>query len=177
MHNLLKIVPQVLINVVATKPELPYPPSPVKEDPEPIVPIKHDDLKWMTWAKYHLGKREGVNDAWIVNLHELSQATYKTKTSRTPWCAYFVGAALFANGLKGSKSAAAKSYDAFGLSCKLQYGAIVTLKHKDGSRHVGFCYDPKPNSKTFSMLGGNQSNRVRVTDYDKGDIMQTRWPI
>lgn len=133
---------------------------------------------WMDWARSHIGEHElsgpNHNNPFIVALFK--NTTFRAKSDETPWCAAFVCTALAETGYVSSRSAAAASYDDYGLPCDLVPGCIVTIEHADGSRHVTFC-DHLVGDGSFAGLGGNQANQVKLSYYPILSIVATRWPI
>ncbi len=133
---------------------------------------------WMDWMRSHIGEHEldGLknNNPFIVSLFK--HTTYKTDNDETPWCAATVSSALEETGFKSSHSAAAISYKNYGVACDLIPGCIVVMQHPSGGHHVTFC-DHVVDSKKFAGLGGNQSNALKVSVFDRSEIIATRWPI
>lgn len=137
-----------------------------------------DLTPWMTEAKKDIGQKEipgGQDNPFIVDCFKYT--TYKATDDETPWCAAYVCMRLEKAGFKSTKSAAAASYDKYGMSTDLVYGSIVTIKHASGGRHVTFCYDVQPGHDSFLGLGGNQGDAVKVSSYPKSHIVATRLPV
>lgn len=135
---------------------------------------------WMDLALTHKGKHEipgtRLNNEFIVDLFK--HTTYKTTTDETPWCAAFVCAMLERSGYKSTRSAAAKSYDKYGIKSELKYAAIVTIKYKSsGRRHVTLCERVSRDGVHFYGYGGNQANMVKTSKYRIDEIVAVRWPI
>lgn len=108
--------------------------------------------------------------------HELA------KSDETAWCSAFVCAVMEQQGIKGTRSAAARSWLGWGEKCSpVQLGAIVVVKRVDPKNpkaaHVGFYAGHISDKEGFAMLGGNQSNRVCTKPYKYADIIDMRWPI
>ncbi len=138
---------------------------------------KAESTPWMDWMHSHLGEHEvsgKADNPFIMSLYKYGN--YPTEHDEVPWCAVCVCAALELSGYKDTNRADAKSYDNYGTACELKRGAVVTLKHPGGGRHVGFCEDPG-DAKTFKMLGGNQSNALNVKAWNKSEIVAVRWPV
>lgn len=150
----------------------------------PIVPISA--TPWMDWIAKHEGEHEvsgSKDNAFIMSLYKY--ANYPTEHDEVPWCAALVNAALKLNGYKGSNSAAAKSFDNYGTPCELKFGAIVTIRHHSGGRHVTFFYGWENEAQHKAIcFGGNQSNALRKTVYDlsgnrygNDEVVASRWPV
>lgn len=93
------------------------------------------------------------------------------------WCGGFVAAVLLEAGIEPVKIAArAKSWANFSTNLdptKLTPGAILVFG-RDGGGHVGF-YLGEDDTRYY-VLGGNQSNMVRVSPILKSRLIASRWP-
>jgi uncharacterized protein (TIGR02594 family) len=146
--------------------------SPVKLAPSP----SYDISPWLTWLIKNTGQKEipgKKHNKWIVNLFEYT--SYKTNEDETPWCAACINAALEAGaGLKGTRSAAAKSFMKLGEKVSLQPGAIVVISRAPGRYHVTCC-DHIIDSKFFAGRGGNQGNELNCKPFEIAKIVACRW--
>jgi uncharacterized protein (TIGR02594 family) len=96
----------------------------------------------------------------------------KVNPRKTPWCAAFANAILKKKGKKGTGSLTARSFFAWGKRVtKPQQGDVVIIKTKRGY-HVGFFVARKGNQ--VLVIGGNQSNSVKVTAYSIKSVAQFR---
>jgi uncharacterized protein (TIGR02594 family) len=147
--------------------------------------ITAEDISpWLTWLIKHQGQKEipGVkHNLWIVNLFKFT--SYKTNKDETPWCAACINAALNLTGYKGTNSAAAASFDKYGTETTLKPGAIITVRHANGGRHVT-CLHHIVDKHNIACIGGNQNNQVKISVYNisgnaKGhdELMGCRWPV
>lgn len=131
--------------------------------------------KWVQIALAEQGQAEiagGVHNPRIVAYHAVTGL--KAKDDETPWCASFVGWCLAEAGLKSTSSAAARSYETWGVRLEQPVlGAVVTFTRAGGG-HVGF-YMGQRDGK-WLILGGNQSNRVSIMPYDPNRMTAIRWP-
>lgn len=146
------------------------------EPPKPVTP----HYTWMDSAIKEVGVAEikgPVDNERIVGYAQLAGVS-GVSDDETPWCATFVGAMLERNGIKGSKSAAARSYENWGTRLgKASYGSIVVLHRgdpKDWRGHVGF-YLGEDNTHVC-LLGGNQNDRVGKNWFPKSRVLGYRWP-
>lgn len=122
---------------------------------------------------YHIAKR-------YVGLHERKH-TGKLKKyigvnpRRTPWCGAFVATVSKRAGKKvpsGHLKAANWKRVGKGVSLKnARKGDIVVIRTKRGY-HVGF-YVGRKNGRV-QVLGGNQSNMVKVSNYRVGSVKTVR---
>ena len=102
----------------------------------------------------------------------------------THWCSAFANWCMQQACITGPKKepGRARSWLAWGGGVpisKPMYGAIVILwrgKKDDGrSGHVGFCV--AANDKKVFLLGGNQSDAVKVSEYPTSQLLGYRWPM
>jgi uncharacterized protein (TIGR02594 family) len=130
---------------------------------------------WIQIALAEQGQAEKAGTAHNPRIVEYHAATgLKATDDETPWCASFVSWCLAQAGLRSTSSAAARSYETWGVSLPTPtYGAIVTFT-RTGGGHVGF-YMGQRDGK-WLILGGNQSNRVSVAPYDPNRMTSIRWP-
>ena len=126
-----------------------------------------------------------LHDPRILEYH--ATTTLKATTDEVAWCAAFVGWALKEAGLKGTRSAAARSYLQWGVGVSPVYppvGAVVVLKRGgsiqpgpevlEAPGHVGFfwCHDTPGH---IVLLGGNQNNEVSLATFPVHRILGVRW--
>ena len=143
----------------------------------PIVVSTSGETPWMDWVEKHMGQKEipgKKHNPFIVEL--FSYTSYDADADEVPWCAALINAALVKTGFKGTRSAAAASFDKYGTKCELKYGCIVTLRHKTGGRHVAF-YAGKNSKGQDIFRGGNQSNALKDSVYPTSTIVASRWPV
>lgn len=143
-----------------------------------IAPPASGETPWMDFMRAHLGEKEiagrDKNNPFIVALFD--HTTYETDNDETPWCAACVSTALEVSGFKSTHSAAAISYAKYGAPCELIPGCVVVMQHPNGGHHVTFL-DHIVDKQKFAALGGNQSNQLKVSIYDRSEIIATRWPV
>lgn len=105
---------------------------------------------------------------------------HPTDDSAAPWCAALVNWVLMQAGMRGTGSAAARSFLGWGLPVipvSAQLGDVVVLWRNQPNGpfgHVGFFVDQ--DSKTMSLLGGNQADAVSVATYPKKRLLAVRRP-
>lgn len=121
-------------------------------------------------AEKLLGEREikgKRHNQQIVDLYADSGNAGVTR-DEVAWCAAFVGATLRRAGFKSTGSLAARSYESYGTKLKgPQKYCIGVMKWTNSgwAGHVGYVVDY--NSKYVWMLGGNQSDRVKISRYSR----------
>lgn len=136
--------------------------------------------RWLTEARKHVGLREIAgrkHNPQILKWWTLIRAPFTD--DETPWCAGYVGGVLESVGIKSSRSAAARSFEKWGVPLKTPVpGAIVVFWR--GSRsaytgHVGF-YVGKDQFGNVMVLGGNQSDKVSIAPFSTSRLLGYRWP-
>jgi uncharacterized protein (TIGR02594 family) len=131
---------------------------------------------WMTWAVKEVGFHEIGQNHGIGKYINLA----KCGEDGDPWCAIFANAALEACGVRGTRSAMARSFEHSDLFLKLSgaaYGAIVTMwrgSPSSGTGHV-FFYAGE-NDQGILALGGNQSDQVCKQYEPRNRVVAYWWP-
>ena len=115
----------------------------------------------------------------IIEYHRSTSLDKKLAAhDETPWCSSFVNWCVEGSGLKGTGSAMARSWLKWGnkLDGPKEGCIVVFARPRAGPKagHVGFFIKETP--KRIKVLGGNQSNRVSESYYDKDDLIGYRWP-
>lgn len=161
--------------------------SVVKPPPSPVVvtPIAGVANSWMKIASKEKGQEEFKgkrNNPAIIKYH--ASTTLKAKTDETPWCSSFVNWVMQQAKIQGTNSAAAASWLTWGEKCSAKTGAITVIRDAKAANssltrsgnHVGFLV--RETATHYELLGGNQSNMVRVTLYPKSSwtLRGYRWP-
>src|SRR5262245_43653026 len=145
----------------------------------PAVSTAGPDAKpppWLAKAEAYLGFHERPDNRGIEEFIALA----KCGEPGDPWCAIFVNACLEAAGVRGTRSAMARSFERDGNFVKLAgpaLGAIATMwrgSPSSGSGHVFFYLGE--NDKGVLALGGNQSDQVCRQYEPRGRITGHWWP-
>lgn len=135
--------------------------------------------RWLAAARQQIGQRElsgRKHNPRILQWWTAIRAPFTD--DETPWCAGFVGGMLESVGIKSSRSAAARSYEKWGVPLKEPaIGAIVTFTRRGGG-HVGFVVGHSNSS--VAVLGGNQGDAVNIRNFPKNGnslrVTSYRWP-
>jgi uncharacterized protein (TIGR02594 family) len=136
-------------------------------------------MKWLEIAQKEIGVKEvygGNDNPRIIEYH--TKTSLKAQGDETAWCSSFVNWCIDKAGMKGTNSAAARSWLAWGVRIpSYRKGCIVVLKRGTSSwqGHVGFAVDKK--FGFVKILGGNQSNAVNEKWYPSYKVLGYRWPI
>ena len=128
-------------------------------------------------ADDYVGLTERVNRRQLMGLFDFAY-NHRIDPAKTKWCAAFVNGVLAKSGRKGTGSATAASFLAWGKrTSRPGNGDIVVLSFK-GKRasHVGFYMGTVTikGQRFVKVLGGNQKNSVRVTYYPANRVVQYR---
>lgn len=138
--------------------------------PKAEVPV------WMLYAGQELGVSEILGNRHNPQIIEYGKATsLRPSTDEIPWCSCFTNWCMMRADVERTNSAAAASWDSYGIKHRLYFGAVLTFPTNTGSRrHVTFCAGW--NKTHIFGLGGNQSNRVKVSAFNRSDVTACRWP-
>ena len=88
------------------------------------------------------------------------------------WCAAFVSWALEESGIGGIKSMSSQAYATYGAevgwrdTSQIRKGDVVVFKSKTrGGGHVGFVWEVDKQNQRFKVLGGNQGDNAKISNY------------
>lgn len=146
--------------------------------------------RWLqiAYEEMRRGVREldgALHNPRILEYH--ASTTLKATTDEVSWCAAFTGWCLDEAEVKGTRSAAARSYLRWGVGVSpvhIPVGAVVVLKRGGGDQpgpevleapgHVGFfwCHSTPGH---LVLLGGNQANEVGLATFPVHRILGVRW--
>lgn len=119
------------------------------------------------------------NNKIILAYWNEAQMSLKVSDDETSWCAAFVGAMLFRDGVEGTKLPNAKSYATWGDEWTgTGIGAVVVLNRAGNAPkwqgHVGFLAGVT--SANVHVVGGNQGDRVSIAAFPRARVMTIRQP-
>jgi uncharacterized protein (TIGR02594 family) len=155
--------------------------------PEPVVSavIIDSSSSWMKIAKQEIGQAEIAgkeHNPQIIKYH--ASTSLKAKADEVAWCSSFVNWVMTKSKLTGTNSAAAASWLGWGEKTTAKNGAIAVIKNAKAANssltttgnHVGFLV--KETATHYVLLGGNQSNQVKVSNFPKTSwtLRGYRWP-
>ena len=151
------------------------------------------DPAWLKIALREEGVAEMSGDQHTARILEylqtcegLSQAD--ASKDETAWCSAFACWVMEQDGRKSPRTAWAKSWKDWGKqepADKPRRGAVAVFSRKSASTnggHVGFFLEDLGDK--IALLGGNQSNRVKISNYPKDGVLGAfsykllsyRWP-
>jgi uncharacterized protein (TIGR02594 family) len=134
-------------------------------------------MRWIDIAKGEIGVKEivGGENPRILEYHDC--CTLDACEDEVPWCSAFTNWAMKECAIKGTKLANARSWLDWGVTLdKPRVGCVVILRRGNNgtSGHVGFVVGW--DDYYLEVLGGNQSDQVKVSKYKKSDALGYRWP-
>lgn len=136
------------------------------------------ELDWLRVAAPEHGVHEtrGGETPRILEYHA---ATWlNASEDEVPWCAAFVCWCLDQAGCLNPRTPRARDFLTYGTALDApSRGCIAVLKRGTSATtgHVGFVLDVIGNQVV--LLGGNQSDSVRVSTYPVDDVLGWRWPV
>lgn len=139
-------------------------------------------MPWTAWALKELGVHEkpgpGSNPK-IIEYRRIAKINIKGDDSKIPWCAIFVNASLEANNIRGTRSAAARSFSRSPHFIRLLHpveGCITVFSSSRGSwsGHVGI-YQSHSKSRIV-VISGNSDNGVTLNGYPSSRLVGHYWP-
>lgn len=112
-------------------------------------------------------------DAHPRILEYFGTTTIKATDDATPWCSAMMNWAVKQLGMSGTDSAASASWEKWGEALKKPVdGCIIGFVRQDGSGHVGIYMGE--DEYNYRILGGNQSNSVKISNFAKNNPDETR---
>jgi uncharacterized protein (TIGR02594 family) len=149
---------------------------------------------WLAVAEKELGVTEipgKGNHPRILEYHDTTTLNDRAGgRDSTPWCSSFVNFCLEQAGYVGTDNALARSWLRWGLEeVDPKLGAICVIRRRKegadaatGGRrgyHVGFVAEGLHQRGQLKLLGGNQRDQVKYSNYplERYEIKGYRWPI
>lgn len=147
----------------------------MSEVPKNLLPYQWAQREWRNNIKEIPGKEHNPQIIWYHSF-----TTLRATDDETPWCSAFMCAAAENSGYKSTRSAAAISWETYGIHVpfeKAQEGDILVFKRsvsgQPRARHVAF-FVCSSGEGMIECLGGNQSNKVGLKKYPKKDLIAVR---
>jgi uncharacterized protein (TIGR02594 family) len=126
--------------------------------------------RWITIAEGEVGTSEIVGSQHNPRVVEYHSTTGGWGNDEVAWCSSFVNWVMKKAGHKPTGSAQAISWSRWGKKLdRPAYGAIAVFSYGGGKGHVGFIVGKKGDK--LLILGGNQSNTVKVSSFGKSQII------
>lgn len=139
---------------------------------------KAEEFPWMPVALGEVGVKEFTgaadNPRIVEYLNSTNLRPADASQDETPWCSAFVNWCVEKANYEGTDSAWAKSWLNWGRKlAKPRRGCIAVFTRGNGG-HVGF-YLGKTSSG-IRVLGGNQSDQVKISNYGTSRLLGYRIP-
>jgi uncharacterized protein (TIGR02594 family) len=138
------------------------------------------ECPWLQRARRYIGVKEihgPKHNPLIVRMWERIKAVFRD--DETPWCAAFVGSILELCGIQSTRSAAARSYQNWGVKIDRPIPGCIVVFWRGSPRgysgHVGFVTGVT-RSGNLIVLGGNQGDMVSEKAFTKDRVVSYRWP-
>jgi uncharacterized protein (TIGR02594 family) len=129
--------------------------------------------KFYETAKKEMGIAELPGKAQNKRILQYHPATsLKATDEETPWCSSFANWVVAQCGVKGTNSAAARSWMKWGKELKKPVKGCLVVFTRKGGGHVGFVHEVLQDS--ILVLGGNQNNSVSIASYSKSRLLGYR---
>jgi uncharacterized protein (TIGR02594 family) len=115
---------------------------------------------------------QGSNPRVLEYLRTTTLPAKLAADDETPWCSAFVNWCVTRSGLKGTDSAAARSWLTWGQPLEVPRRGCVAVLSRAGGGHVGFYL--RTVGSTLHLFGGNQNNLVGTRAYDRSRLLGYR---
>ncbi len=134
---------------------------------------------WMTIARRDIGQTElaGNADNPRIVAYYRDVGHSEIADDEVAWCAAFVGSCLERSGVKSTRSLLARSYLKWGEPLDQPTPGCVAVFSRGSdpqAGHVGFYFAALHDG--IQVLGGNQSNSVRIASIPSARLLGYRWP-
>ena len=143
-----------------------------------VVATKSNAPKWLEVARREIGVKEYPGPQHNPRIVEYAAHTsLAAKSDEIPWCSSFVNWCMAQARMKGTGSAAARSWLGWGVELKQPVPGCIAVFRRGSdpqSGHVAFYVSHT--DKTINVLGGNQSNQVKIAPYKAESRLAYRWP-
>jgi len=142
------------------------------------IAFKNNKVPWIETAKGEIGEKEiptfEMNNKRIMEYLHTTGSWWKN--DETPWCSAFCNWDMLQNGIKGTNSARALSWNHWGISLpKAAYGSIAVFNFGGNHGHVGYIVG-KTSGGSLVILGGNQHNQVKYSIFKTSNIINYVYP-
>jgi uncharacterized protein (TIGR02594 family) len=148
---------------------------------------------WLQVAEGELGVHEipgPKSESRIIEYH--ATTTLMATSDEVPWCSSFMNWAMSQVKIRGTGSAAARSWLRWGVRLGVPAFGCVAVLSRDGNQpaqltrdelttgrylpgHVG-PWIGDVNSTTIRLIGGNQGDAVSIANFPKSRLLGYFWP-
>ena len=121
------------------------------------------------WAEF----KSGPGNPYIADCYEICGWSRNTNDGNVPWCAGYVSFMLYQGGIESLRTLSSQAYLRYGTEIdwtdwsQVRINDIVVLTNRsDTSKgHVGFFRGYNRDRDQVIVLGGNQSDKVKLSTY------------
>ncbi len=140
--------------------------------------MEGEEFPWMPIALQEVGVKEyaGASDnpRIVEYLSSTTLSAVDRSNDETPWCSAFVNWCVVKAGYEGTDSAWAKSWLNWGKVLKKPRRGCIAVFTRNGGGHVAFFVGKT--SSGIKVLGGNQSDAVKISTYPASRLLGYRLP-
>jgi uncharacterized protein (TIGR02594 family) len=139
-------------------------------------PFSH--VPWLSVAQAELGEEEIAgpeNNPRVLEYIATVQSTRGIQDDETDWSSAFVEWSLNQAGVEGPQNMDPHAWLQWGRGVDRPEEGCIAVFSFSGLSHVGFFLGEE--GKSVSILGGNQSDLVKVSRYAKKDVLGYRLPV
>lgn len=141
-----------------------------------------EDPAWLKLARTYVGIKEIPGEASNPAIDSFfADAGFKGFKDDTAWCAAFAGAVLTRSGFPKLGSLTARDAIRYGIGLPgPKLGALAVLwreSPKSWKGHIGFVVGYNNDTKTVSLLAGNQGDSVSISQFPMSQVLSYRWPV
>lgn len=135
-----------------------------------------DSPRWLDIARGEIGVKEIAGSRDNQRVVEYHSTTGGFGNDEVPWCSSFVNWTMKEAGIKGTNSAMARSWLNWGKATEPRVGAVAVFSRgsNPSQGHVGIYLGTEGNN--IKVLGGNQSDQVKISYFPKSSLLGLRWP-
>jgi uncharacterized protein (TIGR02594 family) len=147
---------------------------PIDDSPEESVV----EVPWFRIARQEIGISEFPGPADNPRIVEYHQATsLRAADDEVAWCSAFMNWVMKQAGINGTGSAAARSWLNWGDTLSApRMGCIVVFRRGTDPSQGHVAIFVRRSGAFLEVLGGNQSNQVKVAPYPADNVLSYRWP-
>ncbi len=138
------------------------------------------DPPWLARARRELGVKEVKGEKHCPRILQYHAATrLKAQADEIPWCSAFLCWVFEGEGIRSTRSAAAKSWATWGRETYPEPGCVVVFDKSDpdaaGTGHCALLVGIE--GSDLWVLGGNQANSVTIARRPSSRAVAYRWPL
>lgn len=137
-----------------------------------------EKFPWMPIALAEVGVKEfpgsGDNPRIVQYLKSTNLGAPSNSQDETPWCSAFANWCVEQSGYEGTDSAWARSWLNWGKKTTTPERGCIVVFSRNGGGHVAFYI--RETASEIEVLGGNQSNEVKISMYPKSRLLGYRIP-